>query len=100
MSTLRFKALEESLKRKPVEIANPSEKISDYFGSYVFDKAKMEKYLSKDAFNAVNEAIEQGQRIDRKMADQVASGMKTWALSLGVTHYTHGRSLIKIGPPC
>ena len=89
MSTLRFKALEESLKRKPVEIANPSEKISDYFGSYVFDKAKMEKYLSKDAFNAVNEAIEQGQRIDRKMADQVASGMKTWALSLGVTHYTH-----------
>lgn len=89
MATLRFSALEESLKRKPVEITAPSEKISDYYRMHVFDKAKMEKYLSKDAFMAVNDAIEKGERIDRKMADQVAFGMKTWAMSLGVTHYTH-----------
>ena len=89
MATLRFKALEESLKRKPVQIKAPSEKISDYYRMHVFDKAKMEKYLSKDAFNAVNDAIDKGERIDRKMADQVAFGMKTWAMSLGVTHYTH-----------
>jgi len=89
MATLRFSALEESLKRKPVEITAPSEKISDYYRMHVFDKAKMEKYLSKDAFNAVNDAIDKGERIDRKMADQVAFGMKTWAMSQGVTHYTH-----------
>lgn len=89
MTTLRFSALEESLKRKPVEITAPSEKISDYYRMHVFDKAKMEKYLSKDAFNAVNDAIDKGERIDRKMADQVAFGMKTWAMSQGVTHYTH-----------
>ncbi|NVO18911.1 MAG: glutamine synthetase III [Bacteroidetes bacterium] len=89
MATLRFKAIEESMKRKPLEVIPPSEKISDFYGIYVFDKVKMEKYLSNDAFDAVNEAIEQGQRIDRKMADQIASGMKTWAMGHGVTHYTH-----------
>ena len=89
MATLRFSALEESLKRKPVEITAPSEKISDYYRMHVFDKTKMAKYLSKDAFKAVNDAIDKGERIDRKMADQVAYGMKTWAMSLGVTHYTH-----------
>ena len=89
MATLRFKAIEESMKRKPLEVTPPSGKISDYYGIYVFDRAKMEKYLSKDASNAVIEAIEQGQRIDRKMADQVASGMKTWAMSHCVTHYSH-----------
>lgn len=89
MATLRFKAIEESLKRRPLDVVPPSEKISDFFGIYVFDKVKMEKHLSQDAFDAVVEAIEQGNRIDRKMADQVASGMKNWAMSHGVTHYTH-----------
>lgn len=89
MATLRFKAIEESLKRKPLDVTPPAEKISDYYAVYVFDKPKMEKYLSHDAYDAVMDAIEQGNRIDRKMADQVASGMKTWAMSHGVTHYTH-----------
>ncbi|MBK7214992.1 MAG: glutamine synthetase III [Bacteroidales bacterium] len=89
MATLRFKAIEESMKHKPVSVPSPSEKISDFFGIYVFDKSKMLKYLSSDAYEAVMDAIVQGTRIDRKMADQVASGMKTWAMSHGVTHYTH-----------
>ena len=89
MSSLRLKALQESLSRKPIEVTAPGHKISDYYRMHVFDMIKMEKYLSKDAFNAVNDAIDNGERIDRKMADQVAYGMKTWAMSLGVTHYTH-----------
>jgi glutamine synthetase len=89
MSTLRFKAIEESMKHKPVAVVPPSEKISDFYGIYVFDREKMQKYLSLDAFQAVEEAISQSERIDRKIADQVASGMKTWAMSHGVTHYTH-----------
>ena len=60
MATLRFSALEESLKRKPVEITAPSEKISDYYRMHVFYKTKMAKYLSKDAFKAVNYAIDKG----------------------------------------
>jgi glutamine synthetase len=34
-------------------------------------------------------AIDKGERIDRRIADQVASAMKDWALSKGATHYTH-----------
>jgi glutamine synthetase len=63
--------------------------ISDYFGINVFDKRKMKKYLSDDAYNHVMDAIEQGTRIDRKLADQIASGMKAWAIEMGATHYTH-----------
>ena len=45
MATLRFKALEETLKRKPVEVIAPGANVSDYFGMYVFDRQKMEKHL-------------------------------------------------------
>ncbi len=55
----------------------------------VFDKIKMKQYLSKDAFNAVEESINNGQTIDRAAADHIASAMKTWAIEKGATHYTH-----------
>lgn len=89
MATLRFKALEQVFSRKPVPSEAPAKKTSEYFGMFVFDKAKMQKYLSKEAFQAVMLAIEKGVRVDRKMADQVAAGMKAWALEMGATHYTH-----------
>src|SRR5208283_1528142 len=89
MDTLRFKALEIIFSRKPVYVEIPKEKTSNYFGKLVFDRIKMKKYLSKEAYLAVTNAIDKGTRIDRKIADQVASGMKSWALELGATHYTH-----------
>ena len=63
--------------------------VSEYFGADVFDKAKMKRYLPKDVFESVMSAIEGGRRIDRKIASQVANGMKTWAMERGATHYTH-----------
>jgi glutamine synthetase len=89
MAILRFQALQEVIKRHPVEVSYPSGKVSDYFGINVFDDAKMEKYLSREAYKSVQKAIEQGTRIDRKMADEVAAGMKAWATERGVTHYAH-----------
>ncbi len=89
MANLRFQALQEVLRRKPVEIDYPSNKISDYFGINVFDKQKMQKYLSVEAYNSVQHSIDKGSRIDRKMADEVAAGMKVWATERGATHYTH-----------
>ncbi len=89
MATLRFKALEDALNRQPVKISPPGEKTSDYFGVNVFDRVKMEKYLPKDANKAVIDAVDLGKRIDMKLADQIAMGMKSWAMSLGATHYTH-----------
>jgi glutamine synthetase len=89
MAIVRFKALEEVLTRKPVPVDLPKEKVSDYYGVNVFDRKKMQKYLSKEAYSSVVLAIEKGTRIDRKIADQVSSGMKAWAMELGATHYTH-----------
>jgi len=89
MSSLRFQALNAVLTRTVPEVTSPSPKVSDYFASLVFDKRKMKEYLSKDAFASVDNSIINGERIDRDVAEQVASAMKAWAMSVGVTHYTH-----------
>ncbi len=88
MSTLRFHAIKESLNYKPV-IVEEKERRSDLFGKHVFNENTMRQYLTKDAFKGVTNAIQYGKKIDRSIADQVASSMKDWALSKGVTHYTH-----------
>lgn len=49
----------------------------------------MKQYLTTDAFKGVQGAVQHGTKIDRKLADYIAMGMKEWALSKGVTHYTH-----------
>lgn len=89
MAQFRFKALEDVLNRQPVEVVREDNLVSDYYGVMVFDEAKMKKYLSREAYKAVVDAIEKGTTIDRKMADQVAQGMKAWAIENGATHYTH-----------
>ncbi len=89
MAQFRFNALNEVLNRKPVDIVREENLVSDYFGMLVFDQSKMKKYLSREAYKAVMDAIENGTTIDRKMADQVAQGMKAWAIENGATHYTH-----------
>lgn len=89
INSLRFEALKKVYDRKPVEVVPPSDKSSDYFGCNVFNKESMRKYLSIDAFNHILECINNGTKIDRKIADQIASGMKAWAMEKGCTHYTH-----------
>lgn len=86
---LRAKALADVLDRRPKHVELPSHRISEYFGSSVFNEEAMRMFLTEDAYFAVRQAIHQGTRIERKLADQVASGMKEWAASKGATHYTH-----------
>ena len=88
MPTLRFHAIKESLAFKPVHIEEHVRR-SELFGKNVFNEQTMRQYLTKDAFVGVMNAIQHGKKIDRNIADQVASSMKDWALSKGVTHYTH-----------
>ncbi len=88
MSKIRFQALSESSNRERV-IVNEDTRRSVLFGENVFDENTMRQYLTKEAYNGVMSAIEKGTKIDRKIADQVSSSMKEWALSKGVTHYTH-----------
>jgi len=89
MSTLRFKAVEEASKRVPVEVVSPGKLPSEYFGKYVFNRAQMSKYLSKETMGIVLEAIDNGTTLHRGIADHVAAGMKMWAVEMGATHYTH-----------
>ncbi|MBL4665046.1 MAG: glutamine synthetase III, partial [Nitrospinaceae bacterium] len=89
MATHRFSALETVLTRTPNYIDPPSDKVSDYFGMNVFNQGAMRKFLSEEAYASVMETISQSASVDRKMADQIASSMKAWALSKGATHYTH-----------
>lgn len=88
MSTLRFQALKEASGRKPVKFEEAGRK-SDLFGSNVFNDKAMKQFLTSDAHKGVKDAVQHGTKIDRKLADYIAMGMKEWALSKGVTHYTH-----------
>lgn len=88
MSTLRFFAIKETLNRKPLEVVE-EKKRSDLFGQNVYNKAKMRQTLTTTAYESVSNAIDKGSKIDRNIADQIASAMKDWALTKGVTHYTH-----------
>ena len=88
MLTLRFAALSEVLARKPIEITEKGKR-SELFAMRVYNKAAMRQTLPADALQAVEDAIQNGSKIDRKMADGIASAMKQWALEKGATHYTH-----------
>ena len=89
MSKMRFFALQELANRRPKEVIYPSGKLSDYYADHVFNRKKLQEFLPKEAYNAVMDAIENGTPINREMADMIANGMKSWAKTLNVTHYTH-----------
>ncbi len=88
MSTFRFHALKETLKREPLPFEETTNR-SVIFGKNVFNEKTMRQYLTKDAYKGVMSAMDKGIKIDRNIADQVASSMKDWALKKNVTHYTH-----------
>ncbi len=89
MNLSRFEALKEMDRREPVKIEFSKEKISSYFGCDVFGREQMRQFLPKAVFESVVLAIEENRRIERRVADQVAAGMKAWAMERGATHYTH-----------
>ena len=89
MQTLRFQVVGEAFKKKPLDVKAPSERPAQYFGSKVFNREKMYKYLPKDVYEKMVDVMDNGARLDRDVADAVAAGMKQWATENGVTHYTH-----------
>lgn len=88
MPTLRFHALKETFNRVPIPVNEP-ERRSDIFGKNVFNEAAMRQYLTKDSFKSVMDAIDNGSKIERHIADHISTGMKEWAIAKGATHYTH-----------
>jgi len=89
MLSLRFQALNSVLSRAIPETNSSPAKLSELYGINVFDQKKMKDSLSKEAYNSITDSINSGTSIDRAISEQVASAMKSWAISRGATHYTH-----------
>ena len=89
MSNLRFQALNAVLTRSIPDVKIPSSKISDFYGSNVFDKKKMKDFLSKEAFQSISNSIDLAEPLNREVSEQIATAMKSWAMAKGATHYTH-----------
>ena len=89
MSNLRFKVVSEAFKKKALAVTSPGGMTSEYYGKYVFNREKMIKYLSKETYKTLTKAIDNGETLDRTIANGVAAGMKSWAMEMGATHYTH-----------
>ena len=85
---LRFNALTESQRRQPIAVSENGKR-SDLFAVNVFNEAAMRQAMTREAFESVMNAIRYGEKIDRRVADQVAAAMRDWAISKGATHYTH-----------
>jgi glutamine synthetase len=88
MSSVRKQAYQDVLHRQPKHV-EPITKVSQVFGENVFHIEVMREYLPEEAYKSILESVASGARIDRRVADMVASAMKDWAISKGATHYTH-----------
>ena len=65
------------------------DKVSEIFGTNVFNDSVMIERLPKDTYKTLKAAIKEGKGIDSSIADTVAAAMKDWAIEKGATHFTH-----------
>ena len=89
MSVNRIDLVRSSFEKKALQSEALDKKVSEIFGELVFDRAKMRQYLDPKTFSRLLDCIDNGKPLDRKTADEVAGGMKEWALEHKVTHVTH-----------
>ena len=89
MGHLRFDVVQGAFKKKAVAVETPAGKPSDYFGSLVFGRSNMRKYLDSHTYERLIRCVDDGVPLDAGTADKVAEGMKVWALEHGATHVTH-----------
>ena len=89
MATFRHRALNEAASHKTNRFYEEVGPVSGYFGQNVLDIDKMRSYMSPQAYKAVQDSVMHGAKLDRGVSDDIAAGMKTWAMEMGATHYTH-----------
>ncbi len=89
MATFRQRALDEVSAHQPSRYFVEEGPVSGYFGKNVFSIDKMRGYVSQRAYDAVIAAVKYGEKLDRSVSNEIASGMKAWATEMGATHYTH-----------
>lgn len=89
MATFRQMALSEASAHQADRFSVEKEPVSKFFGRNVLTIEKMKGYVSQQACDAVLSSVKYGAKIDRSIANEIASGMKAWAIEMGATHYTH-----------
>ena len=89
MSLLRFKMVEAAIDHKAVEVKAPEGSPSEYFGTKVFGREAMRRYLNKTVYAQLLDTMQRGTPLTLEVADGVAAGMRQWALDHGADHYTH-----------
>ena len=89
MQSLRLKAI-HNLSANPVKVdIEGSARITEIFNANVFSLKTARTFLSDEAYKSLLASIRSGSKIDRRMGDQIAAGLKAWAEKKGVTHFTH-----------
>jgi len=86
--SIRFNALSQLTNKKDPSVASPH-KTTSFFASNVFTVQVAREFLSDEAYKSLKASIKAGLKIDRVMANQIANGMRAWAETKGVTHFTH-----------
>ena len=89
MATFRQRALGEAAMHSGSRFYAEDGPVSRYFGCNVLDLDKMRGYMSQQAYEAVLASAKFGAKLDRSVSNEIASGMKAWAIEMGATHYTH-----------
>lgn len=89
MATFRQRALDEAAAHQTGRYYLEDGPVSEYFGKNVLDLDKMQAYMSPQAYEAVLASVKFGAKLDRSVSDEIAEGMKAWAMEMGATHYTH-----------
>lgn len=88
MSSLRFKAIDNLTTTAGSQVPGAA-KITAIFGENVFTLKTAREFLSDEAYKSLLASIKGGKKIDRAVANQIASGIRQWAEGKGVTHFTH-----------
>jgi glutamine synthetase len=88
MESLRFKAINDLTHSNGTPV-DGSPKITGIFGENVFTLKTAREFLSDEAYKSLLTSIKGGKRIDRAVANQISAGLRQWAETKGVTHYTH-----------
>ena len=89
MATFRQRALNEAATHQTKRFYEDGRPVSEYFGQNVLDLEKMRSYISPKAYEAVLSSVKFGAKLDLSVSDEIADGMKRWAMEMGATHYTH-----------
>jgi glutamine synthetase len=86
--SLRFNAIQKLVNHSDIKVED-AVRITEIFGSNVFTMKTAREFLSDEAYKSLVGSIKTSSKIDRAMANQIASGIRSWAEAKGVTHFTH-----------